>query len=951
MKSFMPPVLLLYLQVLLPLCALAQKGEAVAYLQIDSLIDASREYTAAAEFEAAFAASAAAGEIAIACCGEQSAAYASYCFNEGRIRYFMGRNEEAITWYLVSKNLRGQILGEKHLDYGKSLNNLAIVYDVLGRFTEAEILYLKVLEVREANAGKQSLTYANALDNLAALYNQIGNYEKAEIRILEAKDIRESLVGTADPQYAKSLINLATLNYQTNNFSRAEYLYLEAKAIYEAQEELDYYTYITIVDNLGALFLQLGAFNKAEAYYTEAANLRYQILGTENEGYALSLNHLAAVYKYTNRLGEAEGKLQESLAILGRIKQDTDVDYAYCLQDLGDLYMMQGKYQKARKRQQHALKILDRRVNKSHPRYLQGLRGLAKSEWMLGHDNLAATLLRDLAQLEEKTLASAVRHLSEEELANYTEDFKRSIYQYFAVAERYPELADICYDKIMVYKGFLENAVLQLNRLAQTDSSILAQYHQLQGLNARLARMYVAPVASSEEISALELEARTIEKSIVRRGALLGNALRQVRWHEVQQQLEPGQAAIEFVHYQTVDEQGRGITRYLALLLHPEAPLPIFIPLFEEQSLTALLDKGQQPVVSFVNNLYSADEEGNALYDLIWQPIALALEGLPEADHFFYSSTGLLHRINLGAIPMPSAISLAEQYHFRALGSTRQLVVRKEDSDIAREQSALLYGSINYGEPEKTISFLQENNEPLVNVTTENKAPAGNKYRAEDNYWRPLLWTEVEVMIAKDLLEETGITSILKMGDQATETSLKAIGGSGYSPRVLHLATHGFFFPDPEELGEDDALAYRVSARSMIRSGLVLADGNYAWAYGQPRLPNGEDGILTAYEVSKMSLRETELVILSACETGLGDIKGTEGVYGLQRAFKIAGARYLVMTLWQVPDFQAQAFMSTFYLAWLNEGKTIPEAFQSAQRYMQARYEDAFQWAGFILVE
>lgn len=146
-------------------------------------------------------------------------------------------------------------------------------------------------------------------------------------------------------------------------------------------------------------------------------------------------------------------------------------------------------------------------------------------------------------------------------------------------------------------------------------------------------------------------------------------------------------------------------------------------------------------------------------------------------------------------------------------------------------------------------------------------------------------------------------------------------------------------------------MAFRASERSMIRSGLVLADANYAWTYGQPRKQGADDGILTAYEVSKMDLRQTELVLLSACETGLGDIKGTEGVYGLQRAFKIAGARYLIMTLWQVPDFQAQAFMTTFYLAWLEENKTIPEAFWAAQAYMRARYGDAFQWAGFMLVE
>ena len=155
--------------------------------EFDSLIQVSRDYTAATEFEEAFVASAEAGELALACCGEHSEAYASYCFNEGRIRYFMGQNEDAIPWYLKSKALRADLLGTTHPDYGKSLNNLAIVYDVMGRYAAAEPLYLEALEIREKTAGQESLTYANALANLTGLYQEIGNYEQAEIYGLQAK--------------------------------------------------------------------------------------------------------------------------------------------------------------------------------------------------------------------------------------------------------------------------------------------------------------------------------------------------------------------------------------------------------------------------------------------------------------------------------------------------------------------------------------------------------------------------------------------------------------------------------------------------------------------------------------------------------------------------------------------------------------------------------------------
>ena len=168
---------------------------------------------------------------------------------------------------------------------------------------------------------------------------------------------------------------------------------------------------------------------------------------------------------------------------------------------------------------------------------------------------------------------------------------------------------------------------------------------------------------------------------------------------------------------------------------------------------------------------------------------------------------------------------------------------------------------------------------------------------------------------------------------------------------------NGFFFPDPKESkpGEGQAIGektFKVSDNPMIRSGLMLAGSNHAWKTGNPLSPGLEDGILTAYEISQMNLANTELVVLSACETGLGDLVGNEGVYGLQRAFKIAGAKYLIMSLWQVPDFQTQVFMTAFYKHWLERRMAVPEAFRATQAELRGRYSgEAFKWAGFVLVE
>jgi hypothetical protein len=242
--------------------------------------------------------------------------------------------------------------------------------------------------------------------------------------------------------------------------------------------------------------------------------------------------------------------------------------------------------------------------------------------------------------------------------------------------------------------------------------------------------------------------------------------------------------------------------------------------------------------------------------------------------------------------------------------------------------------------------------------------------------WEYLPWTEKEINAIAPILTAAGLKPTSRKGFSATEDVFKTIGSNANvgrvsnpsdvsnpsniknrSPRILHIATHGYFFPDPKTaengrkmLNEVEPV-FKISDHPMIRSGLLLAGANQAWKTGKPLRPDLEDGILTAYEISQMDLSNTELVVLSACETGLGDIQGNEGVYGLQRAFKIAGAKYLIMSLWQVPDFQTQELMTAFYQKWLAEKLSLPDAFRAAQQMMREKYEHPYFWAGFVLVE
>ncbi len=310
------------------------------------------------------------------------------------------------------------------------------------------------------------------------------------------------------------------------------------------------------------------------------------------------------------------------------------------------------------------------------------------------------------------------------------------------------------------------------------------------------------------------------------------------------------------------------------------------------------------------------------LYQAIWQPLEIALAG---AKTVYFSPAGLLHRINFNAIPGRDGKPLADRLHLVQLSSTRQIALPQPLANATLSPEAMLFGGIDY-EPDSL------NKSPALIPQDYAHTRGGIDFEDADSTlrggaWGYLPWTEKEVNSLQSILKQSGLRPVLYKGAEGSEEAFKNIGAEGASPRVLHLATHGFFFPDPKRLPQQagtDASAFKRAEHPMIRSGLILAGGNYAWKTGKPFRPDREDGVVTAYEISQMNLSNTELVVLSACETGLGDIEGNEGVYGLQRALKIAGAHYIVMSLWQVPDAQTQELMTVFYTNWLSRKMPIP---------------------------
>lgn len=900
---------------------------------------------------------------------ELSGQYSSALMKLANVYGDLHEYEKAEPLYLEAKDLAEKMDGKSSLTYAGNLNNLSILYMETARYEKAAPLYLKTKAIYESLGAHRHPDYAACLNNLGNLYWVMGEYDLAEPFYLEAKSLREDILGKQHPDYAQSLNNLAALYHQMGDYEKAEPLYLEAIAQEKGLAEPSA-SYADRVNNLAVLYRHTNKYAEAEILYQEALAVREKTVGKAHLDYAESLENIAYFYTVIGDHKRALPLFLQNLAIVENIVGKAHPTYARGLDNLAVMYKKQGDHAEALPLLVEAENIWGKNYEENHPHVVQNLTSQADIYAIMGDNAKAGDLYQAVAERRKTAMLKAVNHLSETELQRYgrliSEDRANLLSYAQTLQDDKSSLNGECFDNALFYKGFLLQSVNQVKRLAQRNPATAEKWGLLKSYERRLAAEYAKPDAAAQGIAELEAQANNLGKDLARSVAGLGQALQQVTWQEVQQKLQATEAAIEFVQFQFYEKKQTDSTMYAALVLLPGLSQPKFVPLFEEKSLDSLLHTQGQRKADYVNSLYAVAERGakplgmpeKSLYEMLWQPLENAqLDGVKT---IYFSPAGLLHRLNIGAIPITDEQTIADRYNLVELGSTRQLVLPSET--ILNNQNAQLFGGIHYEFENLAFQEGRADNSDKFGLKRGQVNTENIDSTLRGGSWNYLKWTDREVTALTPILNANSFQTNTLKGYEASESAFKTMGTSGPSPKVVHIATHGFFFPDltsqslnqiPELAAgnEDSPPVFKISENPMIRSGLIMAGANYAWESGKPMRPAMEDGILTAYEISQMNLSNTELVVLSACETGLGEIQGNEGVYGLQRAFKIAGAKYLIMSLWQVPDFQTQELMTTFYNKWLTDNMAIPDAFRAAQKEMKEKYQNPFFWAGFVLVE
>lgn len=960
--------------------------------KIDSLLKANKLFCSKLQYQDAINAIELAEKWASIEFGENSSRFAKALFLHGRTQYLFGHLKSAEELYLKALQIQKIDPGMDHPDYAWTLNNLGGLYWKLTDYIKSEKYYLEACEKRKSILGDQHPDYAWSLHNLASMYVDIGYYEKAEYLYQLAKHIREKNPGIKSSDYAYSLNHLALLYRHLGNYQKSEQYHLEALKLFTSLHESDHPDIAWVLGNLSEFYEHLGNYDKAEEYALRTVEIRKKLFGDANSDYAFALTSLGRIYTSKMEFDKAEAMILEAKDIRARVYGTGNADELQSLIDLAVLYNSKNDSINAVKYWNLCYKLANSLKNKepvlfgdvlinlayfyldaqnlaqaesffakakiqtesifgkSHPQYAEVLDGLTAIHLEKKDYALASSLGRQSFQIHKSLILSAQNYMSEQELGFYLKKFLYKLNLDYQLAEKYPLYLDIAFNNTLLYKSFLLEKSKQLSNVSNDDSTGLLLLKDWRSYRRALGKELEKPVQNSGIVKKLVDDINELEKKLASKKIQTGSLQHEVDWKEVWKNLSPKSAVIECISYENYFDHISESKNYAALVLSADTPAIHFVPLCTENSLKKLLSNAAARKADYVNQLYSLPERGaralmeskETLYKLICSPLESKIAG---HQTIFYSPVGYLHRINLDAIPIQNSLTMADEYHIINLQSSRQIVTKSDNQSSSNE--AILFGGIDYDSSSKVTSGDLRLANRSVQVTHEKLDSV-----VQPDGWSYLPGTALETENIQRILLSSNIATRLYKGADATEECMKKLGSGGMkSPRILHIASHGFFKPKESEghdVGKHNSIL--VNEDPMFRSGLILAGANNtrrSTIYDEEQ----EDGIIHSYEISQLNLAGTELVVLSACETGLGDIDDNEGVYGLQRAFKIAGAKYLIMSLWQVPDKQTSLLMTAFYKKWLENKMTIPDAFHAAQKELRDIGLDPYQWAGFVLVE
>lgn len=786
--------------------------------------------------------------------------------------------EKALSNFETIADIRKMLLGEDHPDYATALNDIGYCHSCLGNYDKALEYHMKAADIRKSVLGGDHPDYAVSLNNIGGCYSELGDYGKALEYHLKAADIRRSVLGGCHPDYATSLNNIGACYSGLGDFGKALEFYREASDILESVLGGSHPDYAVSINNIGYCHSRLGDYNKALEFYRKSSNILRSQYGEDHPDYASSINNIG-----------------------------------YCHSRLGD-------YDKALELYQKSLAIRRSILGGSHPDCVASLRGIGICELNMNDYMSAANVFDEFYSLLTSNILDAfgyLPHISRVRYWNmYSPYFQYQLPMLSRILQSYPSFLQTAYDGVIFSKGLLLNAETGIRDLIleSGDEEALDLYDRFCRSKNQLAK---GPADSLEAVCG------ALEKELMQKSKAFGDYTKNlsIRWTDVQSGLGDNDIAIEFMEVPVAKDT----TKYCALTLRKGYDSPHFVELFDLKDFNALSKAAGSKTI------YGNKE----LYNLVWRPLETEIGG---SENIYFGASGVLYQTAIEYADNGRG-PLSEQKNIYRLSSTRQLAALKEKSDT---KTASIYGGLQYGTPMETLVADSRkypsrslDDDLLFSADTIGMRELRSGMDAAD-----LPATLTEASDVAGTMDKAHYEETLNTGAEGTEASFKAL--SGQRKTIIHVATHGFYWTgdeaekigwllDRQELknsGDDRRIK---EDKSLSRSGLLFSGANNALRQGYKQEAGVEDGILTAREAAMMDLRGTELVVLSACQTGLGEVSG-EGVFGLQRGFKKAGVKALLMSLWKVDDEATSMLMREFYNNCLTKGLDLQRSLHEAQR-------------------
>lgn len=821
--------------------------------------------------------------------GIESSGYANGLLNLGEIYVKKGEFFKADSTYQKSKNILEQMYGAKSPSYALALMSTTKLYKEQGKYVEADKAYLEAMEIFKAAGGNYYVDYAYALNDYALLLQVFGNYRLAERYFNEAADIFSKAFGETNPDYISALSNLSTLYQIQDKHEKAERILKKVLAIDKKVFGENHPKYATTLHNLASILQKQKKHKDAVIYYEQALRIDSMIYGTNHYSYANTLYNLADIYDVQEEYKKAFVTYQKVLIIMREHYGEDNPEYIYRLFGLAKLYQRQHNYEKA-------LQLYDQIIK------------------------------HYLFQIQEYFPA-----LSEDQQALFYAKVNPvfNAYRELLINSSDPKAGEKLFELQLKTKALLLNASNKLKlEISRTNDPVVKKlYEELSTKKASILNYYSLSKEELEKqninLHELEVTLNNIEKELSQRVQLFSEVfeVEDYTWKDVQEQLKENEVVVEIVRVEESLKDNK--VTYAATVLSATG-LPQMTLLPDGEFL-------EERAYKLYRNSIKYDFADNSSYSSYWEPIASLIK---NAEIIYLCPDGIYNKINLNTIYNTNSDSyFIDNYNIKYLSSTKE-ILRDEIANEKPELSASMFGYPLFKTEEVNLTASISENSIYQDWMLDIDELPG---------------TRTEITGILDELEGYHWKTSGYLAGTALESNLKNLK----SPRVLHIATHGFFSADISyEVNDwkekDNTEEYDFNP--LLRSGIFLtsAESSVRKRINGMAVDAENDGILTAYEAMSLSLDQTDLVILSACETGLGEIKNGEGVYGLQRAFLVSGAKNIIMSLWKVDDEVTQELMTTFYSLWL-ESNDLHNSFRDAQLKIKEKHKKPYLWGGFII--